>query len=168
MAHYRFTIVMIIFLITTPKFFSQEKINSSFEVSENKIIITYELQGDVNQDYEISVVLKRSLASAFLYPPDSLSGAIGIGKYAGGNRTIIWKLSEKEKIMFSNGEDYFFEVTAVNTSSTGGLPSWLYYVGGSVLAGGAAAVLLLGKNKGNDSNTQQNNYLPGLPGTGRP
>jgi len=165
MAHFRFFFILSIFIILTcPKIFCQDKITSTFELTGKNIVLTYELQGDPAQDYEVNVNLRRSSIPVFLYEPDKLTGDVGTGKYVGGKRTITWVMNEKEMNMFSEGEDYYFEVTALKKIS--GSSSWLYYVGGAAVAGGAA-VLLMGK-KSMGSSTQSNNDLPGLPGNGRP
>ena len=167
MAQFRFLFILAFFIIlSTPKIFCQEKITSTFELSGNNIVLTYELQGDPAQDYEMNVNLRRSSIPVFLYEPDKLTGDVGTGKYVGGKRTVTWVLNEKEMNMFSDGEDYYFEVTASKKIS--GSSSWLYYVGGAAVAGGAAVLLMGKKSTTTSSGTQTSTDLPGLPGNGRP
>jgi hypothetical protein len=158
--------VNILFLLSILMFcsciaFGQEKINSSFEMSgDNKILIYYELKGDSDQVYDVSVVLKRTSIALFEYAPLALQGAIGTGKFASNKETITWALNKKELEMFAEGEDYYFQVKALKKS---GGSSWLYWVGGIVLGGATAAVLLLKKGS-SDNSSSSNQGLATPPG----
>jgi len=160
----RFNILFLLSILVfcSYKAFGQEKINSSFELSGNKILIYYELKGDSDQVYDVSVVLKRTSVASFEYAPLDLQGDIGTGKFAQNKETITWTLSKKETEMFAEGEDYYFQVKALKKS---GGSSWLYWVGGIVLGGGTAAVLLL--KKGSSDNTSSSNQGLASP-PGRP
>jgi hypothetical protein len=134
---------------------AQDKIESSFEYNDGKIIIHYELKADNDKEYEVNATLKRKSDASFSYVPASLSGDIGKGKFAGGIRTIEWVLNASEQNVLT-GDDYFFEVKAVPVSK--GIP-WYYYVGTAALGGGVAAVLVLKKS----SDTQTATSFPQPP-----
>ena len=149
--------------------FSQQRISTTFEASpEGKIFIYYQLHGDPEKEYDISVVLKRTSIPSFELVPSDLSGNIGRGKFGDGNKkTIIWTLKPEEKTIL-NGEDFYFVVNAEEVKSGGGIP-WYVYVGGVAVAGGTAAVLLLSK-KSNDNNspTSSSDNFPQPPGRPTP
>jgi hypothetical protein len=160
---FRFNILFLltILILCSGRILSQEKINSSFELSGDKILIYYELKGEADQDYDVSVVLKRTSLLSFEYTPSELHGDIGMGKFAGSKKTIAWTLNKKETEIFAEGEDYYFQVKALKKSSGGA--SWLWYAGG-ILLGGGAAVLLLGKKGSSDNNSTTNTGLATPPG----
>jgi hypothetical protein len=162
MIRFNILFLLAVLVFCSGRILSQEKINSSFELSGDKILIYYEINGDADQDYDVSVVLKRTSLLSFEYTPSDLQGAVGTGKFAGSKKTITWNLNKKETDIFSEGEDYYFQVKALKKSS-GGM-SWLYYVGGAVLGGGAAALILL-KKSSNDNNTVSTGLAspPGRP-----
>lgn len=140
---------MIAILVAAKSIFPQQKIQTSFDYSEGKIFIFYEFQGDRTKDYEIEIVLKRTGDPSFNLIPENLTGDIGEGKFANKKCKIIWALSPAEETELE-GEDFFFEITANELS--GGIP-WYIYAGGAALAGGTAAVLLLGKKDSNGNGT---------------
>ena len=129
--------------------YSQEKIEATFEAGEGKILIHYELKGDSQKDYEVSIILKRTSDHSFEVIPDETTGDIGEGKFAGKKSTIIWILNSDEEEML-DGDDFYFDVFAEEIKTVGGIP-WYVYIGGAALAGGTAAILLL--NKSSDEET---------------
>lgn len=133
--------IFFIFFLTCS--FSQDISNIYFEPIQNKVIIYYDLEGDPNLEYEVSLTLKREEFAGFYFVPKSVSGDIGEGKFVGKKRKIIWEVT-KDYHIDPEVEDYYFEIK-VNPISTG--IAWFYYVGAAVLGGGAAAVLLLGKKQ---------------------
>ncbi len=140
--------------------FSQQRINATFEASqEGKIFIYYQLNGDPEKEYDVSVVLKRTSVPSFELVPSDVSGNIGKGKYGDGSKkTIIWNLKPEEKSIL-NGEDFYFVVNAEEVKSGGGIP-WYLYVGGAALVGGAAVLLLAKKS----DNTTTSTTFPEPPG----
>jgi hypothetical protein len=138
-----YQLIILIFSIFISKIsFAQENIDVSFESKEDKIYIYYTLDANLNDEYEINVVLKRTSVPSFEYVPENVSGDIGIGKYAGSQKTIIWQVSESEMEMF-DGDDFYFEIDAVKIDDGGGIP-WYVWVGGLAAGGIAAVVVLLG------------------------
>jgi hypothetical protein len=115
--------------------------NVSFEVINNFIYIYYDLAGDVDSDYDVSLILRRELKPSFKFIPIHVSGDIGEGQFVGKKRTIVWNVKRDFKID-DEVSDYYFEVTAEEIS---GFP-WYYYLGGAVVSG-VAAVFLLNKDE---------------------
>ena len=143
-------IVVLVFVIGNQKVFPQGKIQAMFDYSDGKIFIFYEFQGDRSKDYEVNLKLKRTSDPSFEIIPSQLSGDVGEGKFAGKKNKVIWVLSGDEESQLE-GEDFYFDVTALEIAQGGGIP-WYYFAGGAALAGGTAAILLLGK-KDSDGTT---------------
>jgi hypothetical protein len=115
--------------------------NVRFEVSGNRILITYDLTGVSDQTYVIKVTLKRRQIQSFEYVPKTVAGDVGAGKYSGNGRQIYWDLF-REYPYGLEGDDYYFRVEATMISQAS---SFLYYLGGGAAVVGVAAYLLLGK-----------------------
>ena len=137
-------------MIGNQKVFPQGKIQATFDYSDGKIFIFYEFQGDRNKDFEVTVKLKRTSDPSFEIIPSQLSGDVGEGKFAGKKNKVTWVLNEDEESQLE-GEDFYFDVTALEIEQGGGIP-WYVFAGGAALAGGTAAILLLGK-KDSDGTT---------------
>ncbi len=159
--YYNFCFSLLIFFILSGLAFSQENIKTSFEASEGKVFIYYELEGDPQQEYNVSVKLKRSSDPTFELIPSVLVGDVGKGTFAGKRRTIIWQINPQEEKELG-GSDFYFEVLASKIEKGGGIP-WYVYVGGAVIAGGAAALLLLNKKSEDNTNTTQFPVPPSRP-----
>lgn len=156
-----FTVLMIFAVaIINQKVFPQGKIQATFDYSEGKIFIFYEFQGDRSKDFEVTVKLKRTSDPNFEIIPSQLSGDIGEGKFAGKKNKIIWTLGQDEESQLE-GEDFYFDVTAIEIAQGGGIP-WYYFAGGAAVAGGTAAILLLGK-KSSDGTTPTTGSFPTPP-----
>jgi hypothetical protein len=162
MVRFNLLFLSVILMFCSFKILGQDKINSSFEMSGDKILIYYEIKGDSDQVYDVNLVLKRTSLQSFEYTPSELKGAIGTGKFAGSKKTIAWSLNKKETEIFAEGEDYYFQVKALK-KSTGGM-SWLYWTGGALLGGGAAALLLLKKSSDNSTTNPVPTGLASPPG----
>ena len=124
---------------------AQDKIESSFESNEGKVVIRYEIKADNDRDYTVSILLKKTDNTTFSYVPANLHGDIGEGRFAGGIRTIEWLLSPTEQKNL-DGDDYYFEITAIPVGR--GIP-WYVYIGTVAVGGGVAAVLTMKKNSDN-------------------
>jgi hypothetical protein len=140
-------LTLILFTLLSSIIFSQEKVSATFEAVEGKILVHYSIKGDPAKEYDVDVVLKRTGDSSFELVPDEMSGDVGKGKFAGSQRTIIWHIKPEEEAKLE-GEDFYFEVTAVEITS-GGFP-WGWVLGGAAVAGGAAAYFILSKDKTED------------------
>ncbi len=157
----KFLRLLILFLfLTTANNLAQNKINTSYEYSNHNIFIYYDFTGDASKEYDVSILLKRTSQPDFLLKPGSLTGDLGKGKFANEKRKITWHLTPQEESSLT-ADDYYFEVTANEIKSGGGLP-WYVYVGGVVLGGGAAAFLLLNK-KSESTGTGSETSFPNPP-----
>ncbi len=130
----------IILLYHSPIFPQETKVtNVNFELKNNNVFIYYDLEGDKDAEYNVSVTLRREEISGYIFVPTNLSGDVGEGKFVGKGRTIIWEV-HKDFHIDEEVTDYYFEVKAEKAGGS----SWYYYVGGAVIAGGVAALLLVG------------------------
>mgnify|MGYP006186559953 CR=1 FL=1 len=153
--------LLLTLLFITSGLNAQEKIDATFEASDGKIFIYYELNEDPQKEYEVKVKLKRTTVPSFELIPSVLVGDVGRGKFAGGRRTIIWHINTKEEAVL-DGDDFYFEVTSEAIEEGGGIP-WYVWAGGAALGGGAAAFFLLSKS--DDGGDTQTNFPtpPGRP-----
>lgn len=153
--------LLVLFGFNSSLFYPQEKIDATFEAAEGKILIHYELKGDPQKEYEISIVLKRTSDPSFEIIPDETAGDIGEGKFAGKKSTITWILNSDEEEML-DGDDFYFDVFAEEIKTGGGIP-WYVYIGGAALAGGTAAILLLNKSSDEETTPASFPTPPGRP-----
>ncbi len=141
---------------------AQEKLevrNVRFEVVDNTVIIDYDLQGPAKGEYKVTVVLKRQ-DSSFEYLPLKVIGDVG-EVAGGGSKKITWNILT-EISQGLEGEDYYFRVRVELIPQTS--HTWLYIAGGAVIAGGTAALLLLGSSpKGGSVTNQEYPLPPGRP-----
>ena len=114
--------------------------NIRYELKEDNIEILYDLVGLPSKTYNVSVVLKREQDPGFSFTPNTLSGYVGKGNFAGNGRKIIWNFANEFKPE-AGVTDYYFEITAKKSSK-----AWMFIAGGGILVGGGivAAILLLG------------------------
>jgi hypothetical protein len=141
---------------------AQEKINTTFEASEGKIFIYYEIKGDPDKEFNVEVTLRRTSVPSFELTPSQMTGDIGDGKFAGRQRTIVWRLKPEEEAIL-DGDDFYFQVTVVPVEEGGGIP-WYVYAGGAAVGGGVAALLLLSKkDEGGDGGSTTTSF-PSPPG----
>lgn len=137
-------ILLLLFALFTGNSFAQKiKVdNIGFEMKDTIIEIHYDLVGQLEKSYNVSVELKREQVPEFGFKPKLLSGDVGKGKFAGTNRKIIWNFTDEFKPE-AGITDYYFEVTAKKTGK-----AWIYILAGAVVAGGAttAIILLTGKD----------------------
>ena len=86
----------------------------------------------------------------FKIKPIHVTGDIGEGYFVGKERKVVWQYT-RDLAAPLDGDDFYFEV---NATKLGGIP-WYYYVGGTALAGGLAAILLIKKDESDNKNTDK-------------
>ncbi len=136
--------------------------NVKYEVTGKQIVITYDLLGAADTEYDVTIMLKRRQVSVFEYTPKSIIGDFGQGKFSGIGKKIVWDFLE-DFPQGLEGEDYYFVVKAEMLSSGSGILWWV--IGGAAVAGGAAAVLSGGSKSGGSTTAPENGFPPPL---GRP
>ncbi|HUI29859.1 MAG TPA: hypothetical protein VLX91_06550 [Candidatus Acidoferrales bacterium] len=128
------------FLLSDGNFaFSQEVTvsNVSFSMRDSDVVVHYDLNGPADGNYQVRLILRRESQSFFKMFPKDIEGDVGTGAFSGRNREIVWRLYEDVPHGL-DGDDYYFEVNAaLQRVEKGGGASWLYYVGGALVAGGA-------------------------------
>lgn len=137
--------------------YSQQISDVYFELEGENISIYYSLSPITSDEFEISLILKRTSVPNFNYSPKELKGDIGEGKFAGIERKIIWYVTDEEMNMF-DGDDFYFEVFAEKIKKSGGIP-WYYYVG-TAAVGGVAAILLSGGSDSDKKTTTSQSFPP--------
>jgi hypothetical protein len=134
--------------------------HARWEVSGDIVIITYDLVGDTNLTYDVSITLTRESDKNFKIFPVSVTGAIFKGKHAGLRKEIRWQY-KKDVPQGLSGDDYAFVFIIQIIKEEGG-SNLLYYLGGGALVLGGAAVLLLSGSKNAGVSTPAG--LPSPPG----
>ncbi len=132
--------------------------NVNYTVSNGKVFVSYNLPGNSSQLYKVSLTLRKANDKNFVYIPQTVSGDIGEGRFAGSNKSIIWKIVND----FPNGisgEDFYFVVQAEKVEEGSNMLMWA----GIGIAAVAAAVtyIIVGTSKGTNNS---NNSFPPPPG----
>jgi hypothetical protein len=113
--------------------------NIRWTVSDDVIIINYDLLESVDIRYRVDVLMKREGDEAFAAVPLTVEGDIGEGFFAGKNREIRWYYRRDYPSGFQ-GAGYFFEfrIEKVGEDNT-----VLYYaLGAAAIAGGVIAFIV--------------------------
>lgn len=121
--------------------------NTNFRQEGTQIIVTYDLIGSKEEEYEATLLLSTSGGRAFDYEPQAISGAVGGGIAPGPGKRVAWNVLED----FPDGLQSQNVQLKVAVEEQGG-NGWLYTIGGAVLAGGgalaASAIGLIGGGSG--------------------
>ncbi len=135
--------------------------NVHYAVSNGDVIINYDLMGLPNQKYKVTVELRRGSDSSFSYVPKILSGDVGVGKFAGKGREIIWDFNQE----FPDGlpgKDYYFVVSAQKISSSPPILTWIGMGAAAVAA--TATYLIISKKNGSLASGSSGVSFPPPPG----
>ncbi len=115
------------------------------QYEDERVVITYDLIGAPKDVYEVKIVFLKKSDPAFRVVPETISGNIGRGEFAGSGRTIIWEFRKDKPDGFPMADDYYFQMIIKRVGGEGGGFPWLWVgVGAVVVGGGAAAVILSG------------------------
>lgn len=141
-------VAFLVYAADVPALAGDDELISNVRVSKQgriNIFIEYDLAGDPDELYSVSLRVKLASDTSFTYTPINVIGDIGANVRPGKNRRISWRTSD-EHIPALDKPDVQFVVTAV--SPQGGGPSTeLYIAGGAGVLGLALAIILLTSNK---------------------
>jgi hypothetical protein len=114
--------------------------NARIEENKSNYVIRYDLNGDIEKEYEVKIYLMDKGNTKYEYELKLVKGDVGTGKFGGRDRKVVWNFNDEFKGGIDN-DNLCLKITAEKIG--GGIP-WYVWAGGA-LAGGAAAVLLGGK-----------------------
>jgi len=117
--------------------------NIEFELEVEQLKIFYDLSGDKENEYNITLVLTER-ATNNINEIKQISGDVENVK-PGKNKVIIWQF-RKEIENNINLKNYDLKISA---EKKGGIAWYLYAGGGAVVAGGVLAIILGGGKEGN-------------------
>jgi hypothetical protein len=129
-----------------------------WRILHDEVVVTYDLEGEENENYVVSVTLLRESDKTFRLNPIFVTGKVGKGKFAGTNNEIRWAYKNENAGKF-DGSDYYIEV---RVEKPGGFP-WLIAAGGAAIAGIAIALAANQKAAPPSSSTDQLPYPPPRP-----
>jgi hypothetical protein len=128
--------------------------NISFVKSGKYVIINYDLFGSSNEEFQITVTMRKRSDTEFEYVPKNAFGDIGTVR-PGMKKRISWSVQQEIAGGIDDKDNYFVIVAESNSSGV----SPLIWIGGAAVIGGVAYIIL--SKKGDDgSNNNQNFPLP--------
>jgi hypothetical protein len=133
------------------------------QYEDDRVVITYDLIGAPKDVYEVKIVFLKKSDPAFRVVPETISGNIGRGEFAGSGRSIIWEFRKDKPEGFSIADDYYFQMTVRRVGGEGGGFPWLWVGLGAVAVGGGAAAVILSGNRGTTGGTTATGDLPAPP-----
>ena len=118
-----------------------------FEDQGETIVIHYNLTGDNNQKYQVTISLADAQNHDYTITSKSVNGDIGKDVEPGMDKTIVWNMTQDYPSGLE-GEGFVFTVDAVPQKKSS--KTWMYVVGGAAAVTGVTVVLLGGKEKKKD------------------
>ncbi|OGU33795.1 MAG: hypothetical protein A2068_10985 [Ignavibacteria bacterium GWB2_35_6b] len=121
--------------------------NVNYTISNGDVFVKYDLLGDSDQLYKVSVVLKSESSKDLTYTPRAVSGDIGEGHFAGKNKQIVWKIKND----FPNGlpgDDFYFVVQAEKINESSNIIMWAG-IGVAAVAAAITYIIVGGNESGN-------------------
>lgn len=141
--------VMLLFLLLAPCQ-AQEQDTGQARSSNVKwvtkgdiILITYDLEGTPETNYEVFIAMKREHDTTFSVIPRTIEGSIGEGVTAGTGREVRWYYRRDYPLGFSPKE-YYFEIQIRKMEEHSNL---IYYVAGAAAVAGGIIAVILGTNQ---------------------
>ncbi len=134
--------------------------NVRFEVEHGEVLVTYDLFGQSDRTFRVSLELRKRGNPSYKYIPRAVRGDVGVGKFAGIDRRIVWSI-DQEFPGGLPGSDYFFEVKAERIKPHSGI-GFLTVVGTGVAVAAAAAAYFVLSNLGTHGTMPA--ALPAPPG----
>ena len=131
--------------------------NVKWVLKENLIVVTYDLNGSLDDSYDVSIVMRNEKDSSISIIPATVEGDIGAGRFAGVNREIQWYFRKDFPQGFQGG-GYYFEIFVKPVQQKSNLLT--YMVGGAVVTAGILALLL---SSGSTDQPPASASLPGPP-----
>jgi hypothetical protein len=129
-----------------------------WHVSRDEVVVTYDLEGDPDDAYVVSMVLMRESDRTFRFKPILVSGKIGEGKFAGKDNEIRWSYKHDYPQGFE-GDDYYVELHVENAGSF----PWLIAASGAAIAGIVAVLASSSKTSEQKSDAFQLPFPPPRP-----
>lgn len=129
-----------------------------WRILHDEVVIIYDLEGNANENYVVSLTLLRESDKSFRVQPMFMTGKVGKGKFAGTNNEIRWAYKNEKAVQF-DGNDYYIELLV---EKPGGFP-WLIAAGGAAIAGIAVTLALNKKPTALGASTDQLPYPPPRP-----
>jgi hypothetical protein len=117
--------------------------NLKWKTKDDVIVITYDLNESTENNYDVSVILKREGTPDFSVVPLAIEGDIGTGPYAGPNREARWYF-RRDIPQGLLGTGYYFEIHVKTVKPHSNL---LYYVVGAVAVTGGLVALLVSRGQ---------------------
>ncbi len=130
--------------------------NINHTMKNSLITVHYDLSGSVSVNYHVTLVMLSKTDKAFYYVPKTVNGDIGEDIQMGKNKSITWN-TQSEFPEGVSSESYYFSLQA-NEDTSSSISPWVW-IGGAVLVGGAAALLLSKKTQ-----DEAPNVFPTPPG----
>ncbi|MBM4162093.1 MAG: hypothetical protein FJ217_13480 [Ignavibacteria bacterium] len=112
--------------------------NVRFDVEGTRIVVRFDVQGPLDREYTVKMLLRREGNPSFVHVPRLVVGDLGEGKFAGLNRQITWDIL-KEFPDGLEGDDYYFVVDVELIKPASKLIWWIG--GGAAVVGGAVLLL---------------------------
>ncbi len=113
--------------------------NIRHEQLNDCIIITYDLAGNPDERYDVSISLQKRGDGSFRYAPKELTGNIGENIVPGNNLTIEWNYSEEFPEGVNNADFYF--AAQVSEESETSVSPWIW-IGAALIVGGIVYFLV--------------------------
>ena len=113
--------------------------NLKWSIKDDVILLNYDLTGSPDDEFDLSIAMKKEGEASFAVVPKTAEGDIGRGYFAGKGREIRWFYRTDYPGGFS-GEGYYFEIHVQLVRKQSKL---LYYaLGAAALAGGILALIV--------------------------
>ncbi|NJD22513.1 MAG: hypothetical protein FIA82_07560 [Melioribacter sp.] len=153
-----------LFMLTVQTVFSQSISNNSnsdnvenvhYTVTNGKVFVSYDLLGNSDQSYKVSLTLRKADNKSFVYIPKTVSGDIGEGRFAGNNKGIIWEIKNDFPDGIS-GEDFYFVVQAEKVEGGSNIFMWA----GIGIAAIVATVTYIIVGSSRDANNPKSSFPP--------
>lgn len=135
--------------------------NVRFTVSGLQVTVTYDLHGVRNAKYDVTLVLRKKNDPSFRYLPKVLTGDVGLGRYAGTDRSIVWNMN-KEFPRGLRGDDFYFVVKASEVEP-GPQTSILTWIGAGAAIVVAAVTYVIVEGHGGPTSPASYPNPPGRP-----
>lgn len=111
--------------------------NLDWTVQQDEVVIIYDLLGDRDESFDVSVTMLQRNDSTFRIVPSTMTGDIGPATTAGPGRIIRWRWRDDIPWELTGG-GYYFELRTERSAET----KWWLMALGAAAAGGLTAVLM--------------------------